>query len=249
MRNRFIQKIGIFLGIALAFGCGQPDAPDCIQRAGKVMKIEEDLSPFHEIVLNDMIAYQLYPSPEYKIKITGPENWINEISYTIDNGKLTIADQNHCKLIRNKHQKIIVEIYAPSFQEVLNQSYLNVEVMDTLIQHKLKWINENSPSNCSILFHGDSCIIEMPKGTGDIVLKGQSYFTSLYSNAIGKLNAREMNTKYLNCNHNSLQDILANSKQYLYVVFQNKGNLIMNQSPIQMEVIHDDDGRLIIEDQ
>jgi hypothetical protein len=247
MRNRFIQKIGIFLGIAIAFGCGQPDTPDCFQRAGKVIMIEENLSPFYGIVLNDMIAYQLYPSPEYKIKITGPENWINEISYTIDNGKLTIADQNHCKLIRNKHKKIIVEIYAPSFQEVLNQSYLNVEVMDTLFQHKLKWINENAPANSNILFHGDSCIVEMPKGTGDVIVKGQSHFTSLYSNALGKLNARDMKAQYLNVNQNSLQDIYGAAIQYLYVVFQNKGNLVLPSSPTQIEIRKEDSGQLIID--
>ena len=247
MRNRFIQKIVVSMVFAISFGCGQPDAPDCFQRAGKVVSIEQALPPFYRLVLNDMIAYQLYPSSEYKIKITGPENWINEISYVIEDGKLTIADQNQCKLIRNKHQKIIVEIYAPSFEVVLNQSYLNVEVMDTLFQHKLKWINENAPANCSILFHGDSCIVEMPKGTGDIILKGQSYFTSLYSNALGKLNARDMKAQYLNVNHNSLQDIYATAREYLYVVFQNKGNLVLPNSPTQLEISHEDAGQLIIE--
>ncbi len=232
---------------AFSFGCGQPDAPDCIQRAGKVTIIEEALPPFYGLELNDMITYQLHTSSEYKIKITGPENWINEISYTIEDGKLTIEDQNHCKLIRNKDKKIIVDIYAPKYDDVLNLSYQHVEVMDTLFQHKLKWINENAPANCSILFHGDSCIVEMPKGTGDITLKGQSYFTSLYSNALGKLNAREMKAQYLNVNHNSLQDIYADAEEYLFVILQNKGNLLLSKFPVQIETIQEDSGRLIIE--
>ena len=247
MRNRFIQKIAVAMVYAISFGCGQPDAPDCIQRAGELNIVEYTLPHFHALELNDMITYQLHTSSEYKIKITGPENWINEISYTIEDGRLTIEDQNHCKLLRNKDKKIIVDIYAPQYEEVLNLSYQYVEVMDTLFQHKLNWINENAPADCSILFHGDSCIIEMPKGTGDIIVQGQSYFTSLYSNAIGKLNAREMKAQYLNVNHNSLQDIYANAQEYLYVVFQNKGNLILINTPNQIEKQQEDSGRLIIE--
>ena len=247
MRNRFIQKIVVAMVYAISFGCGQPDAPDCIQRAGEQNFLEYALPHFHAVELNGMITYQLHTSSEYKIKITGPENWINEISYSIEDGRLTIEDQNHCKLIRNKDKKIIVDIYAPQYEEVLNLSYQYVEVMDTLFQHKLKWINENAPSDCSILFHGDSCIIEMPKGTGDIIVQGQSHFTSLYSNAIGKLNARNMIAKYLNVNHNSLQDIKAFAVQYLYVSFQNKGNLLLSNSPAEIEIIQEDSGQLIIE--
>lgn len=248
MRNRFVQKIAVVLAFGFSLGCGQPDANDCFQRAGKENIIEQALPYFHSLVLNDMITYQLHPSPEYKIRITGPENWINEISFDVNDGILTLKDQNNCKLIRNKRKQILVDIYAPAFEEVVNQSFQYVHVMDTLIQDKLHWINENAPSNCSILFHGDSCIIEMPKGTGDIILKGQSHFTSLYSNALGKLDASEMNTQYLNCNHNSLQDIQAHSKHYLYIVFKNKGNLILNKSPIQLDLIQEGEGQLIIAD-
>jgi hypothetical protein len=232
---------------AISFGCGQPDAPDCFQRAGEINIVEYTLPHFHALELNDMITYQLHASSEYKIKISGPKNWINEISFTVEDGRLTIVDQNHCKLIRNKDKKIIVDIYAPRYEEVLNLSYQYVEVMDTLFQHKLKWINENAPSDCSILFHGDSCIIEMPKGTGDIIVQGQSHFTALYSNAIGKLNAKGMKSQYLNVNHNSLQDIYATASQYLFVVFQNKGNLVLPNSPHQIEIHHEDSGQLIIE--
>jgi len=232
--------------VALLLGCRNPEAPDCIQRAGQIAIIENTLPVFNALELHDMIQYQLHVSNEYKIKITGPENWINEIEVDVQKGRLTIRDNNHCKLIRNKHDKIVVDLYAPEYVEVVNESFLRVEVLDTLHQDKLKWINENAPSNCSILFHGDSCIIEMPKGTGDITIKGQSYFTSLYSNAIGKLDARYMSTQYLNCNHNSLQDIWAQAEDYLYVVLQNKGNLIVAKRPNQIEEQREDDGRLII---
>ena len=233
----------------LVLGCQQPDAPDCFQLSGDMGAIETTLPKFKKIELNDGVHFQLHPSAEYKIHITGPENWINEIEFTVENERLIIRDLNHCKLFRSKKKIITIDIYAPTFEEVLNQSFYSVEVMDTLRQSKIKWINENAPANSTILFNGDSCVIEMPKGTGDITLKGRAYYTSLYSNAIGKLDTREMQSRYLNCSHNSLQDIYAQAHQYLYVVFQNKGNLILNQSPIQMEVIHEDDGQLIIEDQ
>jgi len=246
MRYRFVQTIVIVVVVALVLGCRNPEAPDCIQRAGQIAIIENALPVFSALELHDMIQYQLHVSNEYKIKITGPENWINEIEVDVHNRRLTISDNNHCKLIRNKHDKIVVDLYAPEYVEVANESFLKVEVMDTLHQHKLKWINENAPSNCSILFHGDSCVIEMPKGTGDITIKGQSYFTSLYSNAVGKLDARDMSTQYLNCNHNSLQDIWAQVENYLYVVLQNKGNLIVAKRPDQIEEKRYDEGRLII---
>jgi hypothetical protein len=56
-----------------------------------------------------------------------------------------------------------------------------------------------------------------------------------------------MKAQYLNVNHNSLQDIYANAQEYLYVVFQNKGNLLLSKSPVQIETIQEDSGRLIIE--
>lgn len=248
MRNRFVQKISLIWATWLALGCQQPDAPDCFQLSGDMGAIETTLPKFNKIELNDGVHYQLHPSAEYKIHITGPENWINEIEYKVEDEQLIIHDLNHCKLFRSKKKIITIDIYAPAFEEVLNQSFYSVQVMDTLRQSKIKWINENAPANSTILFQGDSCLIEMPKGTGDIHLKGRSYYTSLYSNAIGKLDAHEMHSQYLNCNHNSLQDIHAQAQQYLYVVFQNKGNLILNQSPIQQEVILEDEGQLIVED-
>lgn len=232
--------------VILVSGCLNPEAPDCIQRAGKITSIENSLSLFTTLELHDMIQYHLHVSNEYKIKITGPENWINEVKTEVQDGRLMIIDNNHCKLIRNKHQNIVVDVYAPEYAKVVNESFLKVEVMDTLHQHKLYWINENAPSNCSILFHGDSCVIEMPKGTGDIILKGQSHFTSLYSNAIGKLDASKMRTQYLNCNHNSLQDIYAQTDNYLFVVLQNKGNLILPFLPIQVDKQKNSTGDLII---
>ncbi len=243
---RSLQTIVTVLLVALFLGCRNPEAPDCIQRAGQIAIIENTLPNFTSLELHDMIHYQLHVSNEYKIKITGPENWINKIEVDVQNSRLKISDENHCKLIRNKQHKIIVDLYAPEYIEVINESYLQVEVMDTLHQHKLKWINENAPSNCSILFHGDSCVIEMPKGIGDIILSGQSHFTSLYSNAIGKLDASKMRTQYLNCNHNSLQDIYAQTENYLFVIFQNKGNLILPFLPPQVDKQKNSTGDLII---
>jgi len=231
----------------MTFGCNNPEAPDCFQRAGRIDTIEEGLPFFEELELNDLINYQLHPSEECSIKITGPENWINEVDFKVQNGKLIIQDKNRCQLIRNKSLEITVDVYAPNFKKIINQSMLKVEVMDTLYQSKLKWINENAPSNSVLLFHGDSCIIEMPKGTGDLEIKGQSFFTAIYSNAIGKVDASQMKSEYLNCNHSSLQNIYAQVSKYLFVVFENKGNLVLPRAPIQVDVVNNDGGQLIIE--
>ena len=71
--------------IFLMLSCAKDNAPNCIQTAGDLTTIEQNIDPFDRILVNKNIELILLQGSEHKLKIESGEHLISDVNYTIDN--------------------------------------------------------------------------------------------------------------------------------------------------------------------
>ncbi len=241
MRNRFVNITWVLMIVAL--GCNQPDAPDCLQRAGIDRQLKGTLPAFTHLILKSNMDYVLHVDSNWHYKLDGPINLLSDIAFDYSASSLEVRNDNTCNVVRNKKRRILVHLYAPSFHHFEIQSQGKLTCADTIRQSL--YVNYNN-ANCNSLWllNNDSTNFEYPKGSGDITIKGKSKNGWLYSNAIGKIDAIHWISESLSLHHNSLQDIIVHPKQYLHAEIHNKGNLLIPEWPSQWDKTETDAGRL-----
>ncbi len=229
----------------VALGCNQPDAPDCFQRAGADGQLKGTLPGFTHLILKSNMDYVLHVDSNWHYKIEGPINLLSDIAFDNSEKTLEVRNDNTCNVVRNKKRRILVHLYAPSFNHLEIQSQGKLTCADTLRQSLYVKYN-NANCNSLWLLHNDSTNYEYPKGSGDITIKGISNNGWLYSNAIGKVDGANWQCRNLSVHHNSLQDITVQPLIYLHAEIHNKGNLFIPAWPINWDKNETDEGRLIL---
>ncbi len=98
-----------FLGLLLFAGCDTEDAPDCFQTAGKMVETEVQVEAFDELIVYKGINLFIEQGAEHKVIVETGENLMNEISVTVEEGRLILKNSNDCNFVRDYN---ITNIYV-----------------------------------------------------------------------------------------------------------------------------------------
>lgn len=234
----------IILLISIA-GCNREDAPDCFQLGGDFAREYRELEGFNKIELRDYIQYELTQSNQYAIEISGPGNLLNDIITQVDNGKLTVTNNNTCNFVRSYKRKIYVRIYAPSFGEIDHYGSGDVVSTDTLFQSRFIMNFRHATGQTNLKLHCDSVSLLMHTGSADCIARGISNTTELFANGLGFLDAADLITNNVFIRQSSIQTLKARASGYMFCLIQSRGDVIMYDCPEQVDLEQSGSGELI----
>lgn len=249
-----MRKVCLLL-VGLAFwSCNSEKAPDCLQTTGDLVTKEIELPPFEKILLFDRVKLYLTDGEKQKVVVETGENLLSEVTFSVEENKLTIKNENTCNLLRD-YKMVKVYITSPNLTHLKNGSQWVVESTNTLKYPALTLRTEISSS--SKTSHTDSgfnlklaCeeLHIVNNGMASYFLSGnvKNMFVGFYSND-GRLEASNLLVQNLRFYHRSSNLFLVNPQKSLRGEIRSTGDVISRNKPAIVEVEEFYTGKLIFE--
>ncbi|MGV3609935.1 MAG: GIN domain-containing protein [Fluviicola sp.] len=120
MRNSWM----ILLVGLLVFSCKKPENRTCWKFAGTETIKEIPLESFQLLDLKEHIEFVLIQDSLDKVVLKGGKNLLNLIEVNVENGTLSIANNNRCGFLRNAKKGVVAEIH---FTKLINIRFVGTE--------------------------------------------------------------------------------------------------------------------------
>ncbi len=228
--------------IFLMLSCVKDNAPNCIQTAGDLTIIEQNIDPFDRILVNENIELILLQGLEYHLKIESGEHLISDVNYTIDNtGLLTLNDNNQCNWVRN-YAPTKIFVTTPNLKEIRSNTQYTIKSEGILGFPNLKLISENfnednmSSGDFNLRVQNESISV-ISNNISQFFISGSTdtLFVGFYSGTTAFFGANLL-TQDVEISHRSSHDITVHPVQSLSGVLRSTGNLISVNEPPNIDV-------------
>ena len=141
-----MRKIVLMCIAFFVLACAKDHAPDCIQTSGDRVWIEHNTDAFDQILVNENIELTLQAGLNYHIKIEAGEHLISDVNFTINDGLLTLTDDNQCNWFRS-YQPTKITVTAPNLYQIRSNTQYVVKSAGVLNFPHLKLVSENFNEN------------------------------------------------------------------------------------------------------
>ena len=228
--------------IFLMLSCAKDNAPNCIQTAGDLTTIEQNIDPFDRILVNENIELILLQGSEHKLKIESGKHLIPDVNYTIDNnGLLTLNDNNQCNWVRN-YTPTKIFVTTPNLKEIRSNTQYTIKSEGILGFPNLKLISENfnedniSSGDFNLIVQNESISV-ISNNISQFFISGSTdtLFVGFYSGTTAFFGANLL-AQDVEIFHRSSHDITVNPVQSLSGVLRSTGNLISVNEPPNVDV-------------
>lgn len=252
--NGFLKGMSLFI-VILCASCNSENAPDCLQNAGDLTKIEIDIPEFANITVFENLNLVLKQGEEQKVEIESGEFLINDISVRVEGNRLVLRNNNGCNIFRDYGLSTIY-VTAPNIEEVRSSTGLLISSDGPLNYPNLSLVSESFMEQESETTDG-SFDIEVENEQVNILVNGIAYFrlrgrTTNLSVTIAagdsRIEAETLLAQEVIVNHRGSNDVFVNPQQRISGVIRGYGDVISLNRPDQVEVEELFNGRLIFRD-
>lgn len=249
------MKKACLLLLGLVFwSCDSEKSPDCLQTTGDLVVKEIQLPPFEKILLFDRVKLYITHGEKQKVIVKTGKNLLPEVTFSVDEKKLSIKNENSCNLLRD-YKTVKVYVTSPNLTHLKNGSQWVVESTNVLKYPTLTLRTEISAN--SETSHTDSgfnlqlaCeeLHIVNNGMASYFLSGKvkNMFVGFYSND-GRLEASDLLVQNLRFYHRSSNLFLVNPQKSLRGEIRSTGDMISLNKPAIVEVKEFYTGKLIFE--
>lgn len=249
------QQFLCFFSLFFLVSCNSEKAPDCIQNAGTLTRIEIETPGFSTITVFEQVNLVLIQGDEQKVEIESGEFLLQDISARVEDNRLVLRNENGCNLFR-EYGLSTVYVTAPNITEVRSSTGLQISSEGILEYPELRLISESFIEPDAATTSG-SFDLEISGTQLSIVVNGISYFK--LNGEVDELNvtiaagdsrieAEELRADRILLNHRGSNDVLVNPQQRISGVIRGYGDVISVNRPPEIEVDETFAGRLIFRD-
>ncbi|MCG2460554.1 DUF2807 domain-containing protein [Flavobacteriaceae bacterium F89] len=250
--TRFASAITFVVLASLLLACNGDNVPDCFQNAGNLVKWEVEVAPFTKITAFNNVSLIVQQGQEQKVEIETGSYLRNEVSATVEDGRLLLRDTNYCNFTR-KYGLTTIYITAPDLTEIRSSTGFPITSDGILAYPSLSLLSErfNDPEadNTSGEFHLDlDCqnLSIVSNGIAYFHLTGKTInFTVTLAAGDSRVEARDLTAQNIRFNHRGTNDMLVYPVQSLKGVIRGTGDVLSFGHPVQVEVEELYKGRLI----
>ena len=264
MRSIHYNKQNIILSIFeksllcflfLFVSCNSENAPDCLQNAGDLTRIEVEVADFSGITVFERLNLVLQQGDAQKVEIESGEFLLDEISAKVEGERLVLRNENGCNLFRD-YGLSTVYITSPNINEIRSSTGLTVSSQGILNNPNLRLFSESFFEPETETTSG-SFDLEVDNESVNIVANGIAYFrlrgttqnlTINIPAGDSRIEAENLVAESITINHRGTNDILLNPQQRISGVIRGYGNVICVNRPIEIDVQETFEGRLIFKD-
>ncbi|MCH2214525.1 MAG: DUF2807 domain-containing protein [Flavobacteriales bacterium] len=240
-----MKKVFYIVFLLICTGCAKENRWDCFKSLGDERIENRKLDSFSKVFVEDRVDIEYYHSENYRVEVIFGENIIDLIKTKVENEELTISNSSTCNFVRDLSKHPVVKIYAPTFNYLENRCSGDITFRDTLRSSSFTYEQWESNGVATFLLKNELTKITMHVGFCEVIVKGHTDQSELYSAAVGKLQAENLISPQAFVNNTSIQDIAVYAENYLYGEVNDRGNIKYGGDPINIEKVLNGEGNLI----
>ncbi|MBS1650648.1 MAG: DUF2807 domain-containing protein [Bacteroidetes bacterium] len=184
----------LFYIIVFAFiliKCKPANAFDCLKSNGSEETVSRNVGYFYSISLSGKIELSIVQGQAYNAEVTAGKNLLNNISTTVNNGTLTIENNNKCNFVRGYKHTIKVKVTVPNLKSVFNLSTSDIWFSQGFNQDTI-FLRCNNAGDIHIDGNFNQ-LTTSAHGNGNIYVSGNTNSFNAYMNGTTFLYANTIN--------------------------------------------------------
>ncbi len=236
----------------LLWNCNSENAPDCFQNAGTISRETVVVPNFTKITVYENVQLTIKEGAVTKVEVETGKYLRNEVSITVEEGRLLLRDTNSCNFTR-KYGITHVYVTVPNITEIRSSTGLAINSEGVLSFPNLDLISE-SFNDPEAKFTSGEFNLELDSEKVSIVSNGLSYFnlrgkaTSfniMFAAGDSRLEAELFLADNISVNHRGSNDMRINPQASLKGVLRGTGDVVSFNRPTEVAVEQLYKGRLI----
>jgi putative autotransporter adhesin-like protein len=236
-----ILTAALLLLIILSPGCRKGGL---FMKEGTVKRVGRSVDRFREIVLHDKVNLILTYDTVHEVSVEAGENLLAGIMLKVEDGKLTITDENKFKWSRDLDYVINVYVNRDDLQRITYYGAGNIRTTNTLKSEEFildSWTGIGS-INLQLESGYTELIIRM--ANADFTLLGNSRFTRIYCADHGSMNLGHFISEEIRMDYRSIRDSRIHVTNLINADILYKGNVYYKGHP-QINSFYNSTGKLI----
>ena len=193
-----LSRLFFFLIIPFLFSsCKKPSDRSCYKMTGDIINKIIPLGSFSQLDLGPYIQYELIQDTANFIEISAGKNLMNFISSEIETGNLVIKNNNKCRFLRYKKEKVTAKIHFTTLNSIFyhgSEPLISKDTLDFPATSLTIDANETSGS-INLKLKAKTIYLNNSNGTPDIELSGSCDFFSIDISANGTFSAKNLFVK------------------------------------------------------
>lgn len=245
------KTICIFIVLLFA-SCDSENAPDCFKSTGDTIEKEFILAPFTKITAFKNIELIITDDTAFSVVVETGENLIDNVSATVENGRLLLKDENDCNLTRD-YGVTKVYVSAPNLTEIRNSSQFTVRSNGVLNYPDLDLKSEDDSGD----FYNNGIFNVEVNATDIFVVINNTTTTYIsgtttnlrvnHASGDGRFQGGNLIAQNVVIYHRGSNDIIVNPQVALTANLVSTGDVISVTTPPSINIQEQFDGRVIFE--
>lgn len=247
---------GLFgLLLLVHLGCSSDSAFDCFQNAGETVRDEVVVPDFSKITVFENVRLIVKEGPVQKVEVETGAFLRNEVSATVDDGRLLLRDSNGCNFVRD-YGLTTVYVTSPELTEIRSSTGLPIGSDGVLGYDEMTLISESFLNTESETTDGEFDL-DLNVGKLSIIVNGITYFklrgavtdfNVQIAAGDSRIEAENLTAGHIVLDHRGTNDLFINPRQSLKGVIRGTGDVISSNRPAEIEVELLFNGKLIFKD-
>ena len=225
----------VVIALFILSSCDKENAPECFQTTGDRGSLAYlPTEAITEIILYDNIGINLINSEneDSSFTLSGGENLLNDISFELENGVLTITNDNKCNWSR-KYNTFLLNIQSDSLRRIYNYGSEGV-VMENFNSSHFVFEQESSLADNSLDFTGGELRVNFHSSAGFAELTGTAENLFLYTNGVSSIDGSGILSPSIFANNSGRTQIITAPTEYMYVYIGGSGSILYNNLSVSI---------------
>ncbi len=156
------------------------------------MTEERALGYFHSLSIYDYIDIRLIQDSTDHVVVRCGENIQRHVTTEVENGVLTIRDENRCNWLRSLPVNIEVDVHFTEMRHVRNEGSGTLTCVNQIIEDEFEFHNWRTVSKNYLDVSAEVLTVQLHGGGALVEVQGLADMTFYYNLGRGKLYAEEL---------------------------------------------------------
>lgn len=242
------RSLYLIITLALLWSCKKAEERRCFKSVGDTIEQTVPLGQFDALMLFDGLHYVLIQDSTDKLVIKGGENLLNSIDISVEQGLLTIKDNNKCTWLRELPPVIVAEIHYTNIDYAHIEAHGPVTNVGTHRGDELVWESWHVNTQCELDVDVRSLSAKVNGGGSLTTFRGRADEFYVHWDGLGIMDGSQVQSGYYWANNLSVGQVLLDfpSGGRLDYLIQSYGDILYTGVPDTIvQVDHSGSGQLM----
>jgi hypothetical protein len=225
--------------------CEKEHCLDCFKGTGEIITEERTLENFNTINLSDRMNLYIQQDTVDKVIVEAGEKLISSVITEVDDGVLTIRDDNKCNWVRSYKKEINVYLHCSNLFMINYYGAGNVKSTNTIVSDSLAL---NFWDGSGVITLNVNCMmvkVALHTGPGDAEISGNTQYAAYYTRGNGQIRCSDLKSVNSDIDSKGTNDCYINCTGHLFARIGYIGNVYYSGSPTIIESEITERGQLI----